>query len=281
MCGILACISRNGAKIDEGILSKARMKMLHRGPDASGEVVRDWVGIAHNRLSIIDLSHAADQPMFSQDERYAIVYNGEIYNYKELRKELAASGVDFKTKSDTEVLLNMYIRFSSGCLSRLRGMFAFVIVDYFKKEVFAARDHFGIKPLYMCKTRDHIILSSEIKPIAEFIPLEPNYATYFEQIYFRYTLGRDMCFKGIQKLLPGCYIKYKRQDDELAERPYYDLSATFEENKGLKGQDEREIIDQVEEILAVRIQVDTYSEVGCNLALSWGVASTPGRRILG
>ena len=106
MCGIIACISRRGKKIEKELLLRSGRKMAHRGPDAQGIFVHDWVGMLHNRLSIIDLSKEANQPMFSQDKRYAIVYNGEIYNYKDLRKELMQDNFIFMTKSDTEVLLN-------------------------------------------------------------------------------------------------------------------------------------------------------------------------------
>ncbi|MBL7068233.1 MAG: asparagine synthase (glutamine-hydrolyzing) [Candidatus Omnitrophica bacterium] len=272
MCGIIACISRKNKRIDKETLLKAGRKMAHRGPDAQGLFTNDWVGLLHNRLSIIDLSKEANQPIFSSDKRYAIAYNGEIYNYKDLREELIKEGFRFKTHSDTEVLLNSYIRYSKDCLNRLRGMFAFVIVDLHNREIFAARDCLGIKPLYIHRSDDYILLSSEIKAMSEFIGLEPNYKAYYEQIMFRDTSGEKTCFKDIYRLSPGSFCNYKRRDDIFEKKSYYNLEETFLKKNDITSAEE--LIDKTEDVLTESFKIHTYSDVGYNLQLSGGVDSS-------
>ncbi len=273
MCGIIACISRKDKPVDRQVLLRAGKRMAHRGPDARGLFMHKWAGLLHNRLSIIDLSEEANQPFFSADKRYVIVYNGEIYNYKELKKELFEKGVKFRTNSDTEVLLNSYIEYKEDCLNKLRGMFAFVILDLHKNEAFFARDIFGIKPLYIHRSRDHIILSSEIKPISEYVTLEPDYETYYEQMMFKDVAGEKTFFKDIYELKPGNFSRYKRETDEIQTETYYDLEDTFR-LKRRRIRKSEDIIDEAEEILAESIKAHTLSDVGYNLQLSGGVDSS-------
>jgi len=274
MCGIVACISRKAKPVDKDRLIRAGKRMSHRGPDDRGVFMSGWIGMAHNRLSIIDLSKEAGQPMFSRDGRYVIVYNGEVYNYRVMREELMKDGFRFSSRSDTEVVLNSYMKYSTGCLDRLRGMFAFVIADLHKREVFAARDPFGIKPLYINTTEDRIVFSSEIKPMSEFVPLEPDYDNYLEKIMFRDLSGDRTSYKNITSLLPGHYFTYQKDKDEPARRNYYRLDKTFSNGADLKGRTEDDIIDEAEEILAESIKMHTYSDVGYNLQLSGGIDSS-------
>ena len=161
MCGI------NGFNFcEENLIHKMNQATKHRGPDDSGIFVADKISLGHNRLSIIDLSSNGAQPMQSVDGNLAIVFNGEIYNYLELKQELE-NGYDFKTKSDTEVILAAYQRWGSDCVKKFNGIFAFAIWDKAKEELFLSRDHLGIKPLFYYYDGVRLIFSSEIKSILE------------------------------------------------------------------------------------------------------------------
>src|SRR3989338_9902689 len=151
---------------DEGLILKMNLATRHRGPDGAGIFLDDKISLGHNRLSIIDLSDAAKQPMESGDERLIIVFNGEIYNFKELKKELA-NFYNFKTLSDTEVILAAYKKWGPEAVKKFNGIFTFAIWDKTKEELFLARDHVGLKPLYYFLDAGKFIFSSEIKAILE------------------------------------------------------------------------------------------------------------------
>ena len=153
MCGICGIINLNDQAVQEAPIRKMMQLMKHRGPDDEGVFIEKNVGLGFVRLSIIDLSQAGHQPKLSQDERYVIVFNGEIFNYIELREELQKEGIIFTTKTDTEVLLNAYIQWGEDCMHRFNGMWAFAIYDREKKTTFFARDRFGIKPFYYLYTK--------------------------------------------------------------------------------------------------------------------------------
>ena len=162
MCGIAGIIGKD--KNNKKYIKKMCDRIAHRGPDDETYYVKDEVALGRRRLSIIDLSGGA-QPMFSNDKRYVVVFNGEIYNYQELKKEL--NDYPYQTKSDTEVLLSGYIKWGSDLPKHLRGMFAFAIYDTKEKSLFCARDPFGIKPFYYYQTEDTFLFASEIKEFLE------------------------------------------------------------------------------------------------------------------
>ena len=166
MCGIAGVLNLDGAPADKNVLKAMTDILAHRGPDGEGQWLRGPVGLGHRRLSIIDLSHQADQPMVSGNEAAVIVFNGEIYNYRELAGVLADKGLPCRTQSDTEVILNLYLLYGSACVTHLRGMFAFAIWDNAKRELFLARDRVGIKPLYYLRSDKAFVFASEIKSIA-------------------------------------------------------------------------------------------------------------------
>jgi len=171
MCGIFGVIKSDGIKVSANRIASARDSMLHRGPDDAGIFINpdENVGLGHRRLSIIDLSPRANQPMSSHDKRYHIVFNGEIYNYKELMLDVFTQGeIGFKSSSDTEVLLYLYIKHGRECLNLLRGMFAFAIWDELEEELFAARDRFGMKPFYYLNNDAEFIFSSELGAIKHY-----------------------------------------------------------------------------------------------------------------
>lgn len=198
MCGIAGIIGKHSERID-AMVSAQR----HRGPDATRTCRFDGGALGHNRLSIIDLSDAANQPFQDASQRYTLVFNGEIYNYRELRDALLAT-YDFKTDSDTEVLLAAYLTFGSKVLERLNGMFAFAIWDQERQELFAARDRFGVKPFYYSKMSGDFIFASEIKTLHAAglpeIPAEETWASYF--VHGTYGQTDDTFWEGVRQL-PG------------------------------------------------------------------------------
>ena len=180
--------------------------MIHRGPDAGGVHVDGPIGLGHRRLSIIDLSERGRNPMFTPEGRFCIVYNGEVYNYLELRREMIADGVSFRTDTDTEVILALYARMGSDCLKRLNGMFAFAIWDAQERSLFLARDRVGIKPLYYAETTDGLVFGSEAKVLFlhHGVSCEVDPALIDVYMNFGYTPGERTLFAGVSKLPPGC-----------------------------------------------------------------------------
>ncbi|HWP53287.1 MAG TPA: hypothetical protein VN476_04090, partial [Pyrinomonadaceae bacterium] len=176
--------------------------LRHRGPDGEGAWwhERGFVGLAHRRLSIIDLS-TGDQPMKDPAGNW-ITYNGEVYNYIELREELGAE--DFQTTSDTEVVLAAYRRWGKDCVTHLRGMFAFALWDEARQELFCARDRFGIKPFYYATTGDSYYFASEVKALLPFVDkIETDVEGFKDYLAFQFCLAGKTLFKGIKELLPG------------------------------------------------------------------------------
>ena len=169
MCGINCILKFDDSRVDKSDLLCMNKMIIHRGPDFQDTFIDNTLGFGHCRLSIIDLSINANQPMASNDNRFVIVYNGEVYNFKALRSSLLKLGYKFKSKSDTEVVLNAYIAWGDKAVEKLNGMFAFLIWDKKKKELFIARDRYGIKPIYYSINNKRIIISSEIKSIKRFI----------------------------------------------------------------------------------------------------------------
>lgn len=165
MCGLVACFGQPAAAIEPAPLKRALDRMHNRGPDAEGIWQEPGVWLGHRRLAILDLDERANQPMRSACGRYVIVFNGEIYNFRELRSELAGKGFVFRTSSDTEVLLPLFAQEGAAMLSRLRGMFALVIWDSMARRAFAARDPYGIKPLYWAQTDEGVLLASQVKAL--------------------------------------------------------------------------------------------------------------------
>jgi len=182
--------------------------LAHRGPDHGSRYVDDHVSLGHRRLSIIDLSEQSNQPMSDPDGRFWMIYNGEIYNFKELRSELEAKGYRFRSRGDGEVVLHGYRCYGIDLLSRLNGMFAFAIYDRERKRLLLARDPFGIKPLYYYWDGERFIFASEIKAILEHgVPRRVDRSALSEYFTFRFTLGPRTLFENVYKLQPGTYLE--------------------------------------------------------------------------
>ena len=165
MCGLVGMIAFHSVPVEPGMLDPMLAALHHRGPDDAGSIVQGPVALGCRRLSILDLSPSGHQPMTSRDGRFTIVFNGEIYNYVELRCELEQFGYTFESSGDTEVLLTAYAKWGQKCLPKLNGMWAFLIYDAQRRTLFGSRDRFGVKPLYRYQTGEAVILASEIKAI--------------------------------------------------------------------------------------------------------------------
>ena len=253
MCGIVGLVTK---KEKENTIKLMSDRIKHRGPDGDGYFIDGDVALGHRRLSIIDLS-TGDQPMFNEDGSVVTVFNGEIYNYQELKEELIALGHDFKTKSDTEVLVHGYEEWHTDLPKHLRGMFAFAIYDKNKNEVFLARDNFGIKPLYFAKMNDTFMFASEIKafldvPDFEKVFNESILETYLE---FSFVPTNETFFKGVHRLDAGCSLLYK--DGEIKLNKYYKLDFK-EENMSF----EDVMKDSVEKHLIADVEVGSFLSSG-------------------
>jgi asparagine synthase (glutamine-hydrolysing) len=203
VCGISGFNHRS-----ESLIDAMNRSLAHRGPDHASRYVDDHVSLGHRRLSIIDLSEQSNQPMSDADGRFWLIYNGEIYNFQELRAELESKGYRFRSRGDGEVVLHGYRCYGVDVLSRLNGMFAFAIYDRERKRLLLARDPFGIKPLYYYWDGERFIFASEIKAILEHgIPRSVDRSALSEYFTFRFTLGPRTLFENVYKLPPGTYLE--------------------------------------------------------------------------
>ncbi|MFT2010067.1 asparagine synthase (glutamine-hydrolyzing) [Pontibacter sp. 13R65] len=205
MCGIAGILAFTEAGRNTFIrLDAAAASLAHRGPDAAGTIVRGRIAMASRRLAIIAPEPAANQPINDASGRYSIVYNGEVFNYKALRKDLQAAGHLFQTASDTEVVLQLYIKEGADCLKKLRGFFAFAIYDAAEEVLFVARDRFGEKPLYFYKDADKFMFASELSALFELgVPREVDFASLYQYLQLTYVPAPASMLQGVKKLLPG------------------------------------------------------------------------------
>lgn len=267
MCGILATINQ-----DFSLAERALKNMSHRGPDAKGIYTHDNLLLGHLRLSIQDLSSSADQPMHSLNEQYTIVFNGEIYNHWELReRELAA--YTFKTNSDTETILALYIKHGEKCLNLLNGIFAFVIFDKLSKSVFIARDQFGVKPLYYSLNDNSFSCASELKSLLPYLNNNDiDIEAIQDYLSFMWCPGEGTPFNKVRKLLPGSYLKIDLNDLSKTENVrYYKLKypKTVKDDKPLN-----EWVVNLEEKLMVAVKRQLLSDAPIGFFLSGGLDSS-------
>jgi len=222
MCGICGIVNLDDAPVEPQRVKNMMRLIKHRGPDDEGSFIDNNIGLGHVRLSIIDLTAAGHQPMFSQDKRYCIIYNGEVYNYLELKEELGGK-YEFVTRTDTEVILNAFIEWGPECLHRFNGMFAFAVYDTLSRQLFIARDRYGIKPFYYYRDDKQLIFASELRALLPFLQeKKPNNRAIFEYLlYNRTDQGSYTFFDGIQKLPHGAYGVIK--NGTLSIRKWYVL----------------------------------------------------------
>ncbi len=198
------------------------MSMEKRGPDFQDIYIDEWVGLGHRRLSIIDTSPNAHQPMWDPSKRYCIVFNGEIFNYQQLKKNLEAKGATFHSQSDTEVLLQLFIREKEACLHKLNGFFAFCVYDKQEQTFFIARDRYGVKPLLYLFDEDKFIFASEMKTMLQYgIEKTLDYTSLTTYLQLNYIPAPDTIFRHVKKLLPGHFLKVKGK--QLSEGTWYEI----------------------------------------------------------
>lgn len=217
MCGITGIFAFNlVGKFNKIHVTNATMALQKRGPDFQDIYLEESVCVGHRRLSIIDTRAAANQPMWDESRRYCIVFNGEIFNYKQLRDELRSKGVSFSTESDTEVLLKLYIHEGEGCLNKLNGFFAFCVFDKQSETLFLARDRFGVKPLLYVYDEDKFIFGSEMKSILQYgLEKKLDYNSLYIYLQLNYIPSPDTIFLDVKKLAPGHCMTVRRQSMEL------------------------------------------------------------------
>src|SRR4026208_1577894 len=246
MCGIngIAFSSRSGRRIDPAVVKRMRDVITHRGPDDEGGFIDDQIGLAHRRLSIVDVA-AGHQPMTNEDGSLHITYNGEIYNHADFRDELEARGHVYRTHCDTETILHLYEEHGDDCVNYLRGMFAFAIWDAREREIFIARDRLGVKPLYYVHTDDgSLYFGSEIKTLFEAGAITPeiNFTALPDYLANHATSGEETLYRGIRRLLPGHTMVWR--DGNLDIRRCWDVSFL---KVGSCGSERRRDQDYIEE----------------------------------
>ena len=265
MCGINGIISKSKNKEKE--IKKMNDRIKHRGPESEGTYIDDDIALGHRRLAIIDLA-TGDQPIYNEDENLVIVFNGEIYNYKEIKKEL--KNHTFKTNSDTETLIHGYEEWGKDLLNKLRGMFALAIYDKNKKELFIARDHFGIKPLYYYKNDKCILFSSEIKAFLDHpeFKKELNEEMLGAYLTFSFVPGPKTLFKNVYKLEPGHYMTINTETKEYTINQYFDMKFSNTDKSF------EEISEEISKTMKESVKYHLISDVEVGSFLSSGVDSS-------
>ena len=267
MCGFCGIFDQSGSPVDGSLLERMTSAISHRGPDGEGRFVDREVGLGHRRLSIIDVEGGA-QPIGNEDGSLQIVFNGEIYNFVELRKELEGDGHIFKTRSDTEVIVHAYEQWGKGCVDRFNGMFAFALWDSNKREVFLARDHLGVKPLYYVELGGRILFGSEIKALLQDqeCPRDVDVESLAELFTFRYVPSPKTLFKGIRKLPAGHRMTLSARGVEV-ER-FWGWTPKHRESWS-----EEALIEEYCVLLEDAVRLQLRSDVPLGLFLSSGVDS--------
>lgn len=276
MCGIAGYIDKTGKyKTSHRLIRKMTDKMIHRGPDAEGQWIDERVALGHRRLSIIDPDPESDQPMFSHDGRYAVIFNGEIYNHIELKEELLQKGAVFRTKSDTEVILEAYRIYGTDCFDKFNGMWAFALYDIGQQKIILCRDRFGIKPLFIADDDDVLVFASEMKAIIAAFP-QKNIAN---EIWIYRYLSRsspedadaETYFRDIKIFPPAHYMEYHLKDHSREHKRYWKVDEDMFYKKWIQGKDPvRTFKGLFESAVGLRLRADV--EIGA--CLSGGLDSS-------
>ena len=270
MCGICGVVG----KADEQLIKNMLARIAHRGPDDEGVYVaetsrQERVGLGHKRLSIIDLTPAGHEPMSDSEGQVWLTYNGEIYNFREIRRQLEALGHRFKSNTDAEVIVYAYLEWGYECLARFNGMFAFAIWDTRDESLFLARDRLGIKPLYYSETSAGFAFASEIKALVAIPnhPREVDLVALDQFMTFLWTPGSRTLFQGVSKLPPAHYLVYRNNNIEVSE--YWDVS--FDEDDSIS---ESEWTERVREQVSRSVRAQLLSDVPLGAFLSGGIDSS-------
>ena len=265
MCGIAGYIS--DTKPSKKILKAMTDRIAHRGPDAEGFFLDDHAALGHRRLSIIDLS-TGDQPIFNEDKSMAIVYNGEVYNFIELREELKKKKYKFYTSTDTEVILHGYEEWGKEVTKKLRGMFAFAIWDTKKQELFCARDGWGIKPFYYYINNNKFLFASEIKAFLDHPDFQKEFNDTILSAYlcFNSTPTEETFFKGVKRLEPGHELTYK--DGKITIEKFFELD--FQEDE----HDMDKVVKEIDKAMKDSVKHHEIADVEVGSFLSSGIDSS-------
>ncbi len=270
MCGIAGIVgAREDNRIDYDVIHRMCQTLIHRGPDDEGVFIKDGTGLGMRRLSIIDLA-GGHQPVFNEDRTAWVVFNGEIYNFRELRRELEHQGHRFHTHTDTEVIVHLYEDLGADCVSKLRGMFAFALFDERRRCLLLARDRLGKKPMHYALSGGRLLFGSEIKAILAVAPelSEVNSQALLQYFYFGYIPDPATAFLGIQKLPPGHLLEFERGEVRL--RQYWDLP----EYGTYSPASEEACLDELEERLAEAVRMRLMADVPLGALLSGGTDSS-------
>ena len=266
MCGF--CGFTGNVENKEQVIKNMMEKIIYRGPDSEGTHIDEDIALGFRRLSIIDLADGA-QPIYNEDGTKVIVFNGEIYNYKDIKEDLISKGHIFKTKTDTEVILHGYEEYGPDVLNKFRGMFGIAIWDLTEKELFIARDYFGIKPMYYTQVDNNLIFGSEIKCILTHpnVKKELNESALQNYLSFQYGVPNDTFFKNIYCLQPGHYLKFKDGKLEITRywSPDFKIDESWEEDK---------LVEEIDKTFKNSVEAHKISDVEVGCFLSSGVDSS-------
>ena len=267
MCGFAGFVGK--VENREPVLEDMMNKIIHRGPDSSGKYIDEDIALGFRRLSIIDLTEEGNQPLFNEEKDKVLVYNGEIYNYKELREELISLGHVFSSDTDSETILHGYEEWGSDVLERLRGMYAFVIWNKKNQSIFAARDIFGIKPFYYATMNDTLLFGSEIKSFLNHPSFEKefNESALGNYLSFQFVPTEETFFKGVFSLAPGHYFTY--QSGVMKITRFFEPNFTGDNKKSFE-----EVVDEVEEVVKESVAKHMVADVEVASYLSSGIDSS-------
>lgn len=273
MCGITGMFAFNlVGKFNKIQITNATAAIQKRGPDFQDTYIDEWIALGHRRLSIIDTSSIANQPMWDESKRFCIVFNGEIFNYAGLRKNLQNKGVLFFSNCDTEVLLKLYIAEKEDCLQKLNGFFSFCIYDRQEQSFFLARDRYGIKPLLYLFDEDKFLFASEMKSILQYgIEKNLDYSSLYTYLQLNYIPAPDTILSNVKKLLPGHYLKVTRQKMDI--HCYYQIP--YEREKAANNKVPYESAkEKTKQLLEASVQRRLVADVPLGAFLSGGIDSS-------
>jgi asparagine synthase (glutamine-hydrolysing) len=278
VCGITGIFAFNlVGKFNKIHVTAATQALEKRGPDFQDIHLDEWICLGHRRLSIIDTREVANQPMWDEQKRYCIIFNGEIFNFKEIRAELEQKGIRFTTESDTEVLLNLYILEKEKGLNKLNGFFSFCIYDKQEQSLFLARDRFGVKPLLYLFDEDKFIFGSEMKSLVKYgIDKQIDFTSLYTYLQLNYIPAPDTIFKSVKKLLPGHYMKVKRQEIQIERYytiPYSNLINNKVDHESSQP-DYEQAKNKLKELLEESVKRRLVADVPLGSFLSGGIDSS-------
>ena len=270
MCGITGVFGTRRLENPKFIIEKMNNALAHRGPNADGVFIDDDIALGHKRLSIIDLSPGANQPMLSANQNFVLAFNGEIYNYKEVKAQL--NDYSFVTNSDTEVVLAAFQKWGEACVHQFNGMFAFAVWDKTKKQLTICRDRLGIKPLYYYLDEEKLVFASEIRSVlkSELVPKKLNNKALFDYFSYQTVHAPETIVNGVKMLMPGHTLKISEAEFEI--KPFWQLTTHF--SKKAQQQSREEIKAEVKSLLLNSVEKRLVSDVPFGAFLSGGIDSS-------